>query len=666
MYDAAHAAAYESWMGGVDGTEVPYDRCGEPMMIKVPSQLENIRFFLSYQCNFMYWRYFMWNFAGRQNDIQGNGELEHGNWITGFSFIDDARLGNQNMLPDDLKENKGHNVFYCMPLILGLLGLFWQAWYTRKRKVGEKLIDDPIGIRQFWVVFFLFFMTGLAIVVYLNQTPMQPRERDYAYAGSFYAFAIWCGMGVAAIIDWLNRKMKKENLILTSIVSLACLVVPIQMASQTWDDHDRSGRYCCRDFGQNYLMTLQESGNPIIFTNGDNDTFPLWYNQDTESVRTDARVCNLSYLQTDWYIDQMRRPAYDSPSVPITWSRLEYCAGTNEYVSVDPSLKQQVLQLYKEQPLEAAAQFGEEPFELKNILKNWVRTKNSELHVIPTDTVYVTIDKEAVRKSGMMMAADSIPDRMVISLKGKSALYKGDLMMLEMIAQCNWTRPIYVATTVGSENYMNLGEHFVQEGLANRITPFRTHYTNERGDLVPMEGTKQFDTEKTYDNLMNKYKYGGIDKPGIYLDETVMRMCYTHRRLMSMLATNLLDEGKTDKVKAVLAKAEKEIPAYNVPHDYQSGSLDLARAYAETDQNKKAQELIDQLWKKSSQYIQWYCSLDGTRFASSQRECMINLYIMNQLLNLQDQVDAKKSKQMENQLQELSEIYYSKGGSFSE
>ena len=666
MYDAAHAGAYESWMGGVDGTEVPYDRCGEPMMIKVPSQLENIRFFLSYQCNFMYWRYFMWNFAGRQNDIQGNGELEHGNWITGFSFIDDARLGNQNMLPDDLKENKGHNVFYCMPLILGLLGLFWQAWYTRKRKVGEKLIDDPIGIRQFWVVFFLFFMTGLAIVVYLNQTPMQPRERDYAYAGSFYAFAIWCGMGVAAIIDWLNRKMKKENLILAGLVSLVCLLVPIQMASQTWDDHDRSGRYCCRDFGQNYLMTLQESGNPIIFTNGDNDTFPLWYNQDTESVRTDARVCNLSYLQTDWYIDQMRRPAYDSPSVPITWSRLEYCAGTNEYVSVDPSLKQQVLQLYKEQPMEAAAQFGEEPFELKNILKNWVRTKNSELHVIPTDTVYVTIDKDAVRKSGMMMAADSIPDRLVISLKGKSALYKGDLMMLEMIAQCNWTRPIYVATTVGSDNYMNLGEHFVQEGLANRITPFRTHYTNERGDLVPMEGTKQFDTEKTYDNMMNKYKYGGIDKPGIYLDETVMRMCYTHRRLMSMLATNLLDEGKTDKVKAVLAKAEKEIPAYNVPHDYQSGSLDLARAYAGTDQNKKAQELIDALWKKSSQYIQWYCSLDGTRFASSQRECMINLYIMNQLLNLQDQVDAKKSEQMEKQLQKLSEIYYAKGGSFSE
>ncbi len=665
MYDSGHTAAYESWMGGVDGSEVSYDRCGEPMMIKMPNQLENIRFFLSYQCNFMYWRYFMWNFAGRQNDIQGNGELEHGNWLTGFSFIDDARLGDQSMLPDDLKENKGHNVFYCMPLILGLLGLFWQAWYTRKRKVmingSEKTIDDPIGIRQFWVVFFLFFVTGLAIVIYLNQTPMQPRERDYAYAGSFYAFAIWCGMGVAAIIDWLNRKMKKENLVLTILVSLVSLIVPIQMVSQTWDDHDRSGRYCCRDFGQNYLMTLQETGNPIIFTNGDNDTFPLWYNQDTEGVRTDARVCNLSYLQTDWYIDQMRRPAYDSPSVPISWSRLEYCAGTNEYVQVDPSLKEQVKQLYKESPMEAASQFGDDPFELRNILKYWVRTKNKDLHVIPTDTVYVTIDKEAVRKSGMLMASDSIPDKMVISLKGKSALYKGDLMMLEMIDKCNWTRPVYVATTVGADNYMNLGDNFVQEGLANRITPFTTNI-----DGKPIPGVKDFDTEKTYDNVMHKYKFGGIDKPGIYLDETVMRMCYTHRRLMSQLANHLIDEGKADKAKEVLAKAEKEIPGYNVPHDFQSGSLDLARAYAVTGQKQKAQELVTTLWKKSSQYLQWYCSLETTRFVSSQRDCMLHLYLMNQMMELQNSLDTKKGEQMEKQLQALSELYYSKGGSFEE
>ena len=664
MYDAGHAGAYESWMGGVSGTEVPYDRCGEPMMIKVPSQFENIRFFLSYQCNFMYWRYFMWNFAGRQNDIQGNGELEHGNWITGIPFIDNARLGDQNLLPDDLKENKGHNVFYCLPLILGLLGLFWQAWYTRKRKVGEKTIDDPIGIRQFWVVFFLFFMTGLAIVIYLNQTPMQPRERDYAYAGSFYAFAIWCGMGVAAIIDWLNRKTKKENLILAGLISLVCLVVPIQMASQTWDDHDRSDRYCCRDFGQNYLMTLQEKGNPIIFTNGDNDTFPLWYNQDTEGVRTDARVCNLSYLQTDWYIDQMVRPAYDSPSLPITWNRLEYCAGTNEYVQVDPSLKSQVLELYRESPEEAKKQFGDEPFELKNVLKNWVRSNIKDFHVIPTDTVYVTIDKEAVKRSGMLMASDSIPDKMVISLKGKGALYKGDLMMLELIANSNWERPIYVATTVGQENYMNLGENFVQEGLANRITPFHTHDTDSRGNLVPVEGVANFDTDKIYDNVMNKYKYGNVRQEGIYLDETVTRMCYTHRRLLSTLAINLIDEGKNDKAKAVLDKCEKELPGYNVPHDYASGSLDLARGYSLTGQEQKAQQLIDLLWKKSQQYMTWYCSLDGYRFEGSQRDCMIQLYVMNQLVDLQTAIDEKKGEQKNQQLDAIVQLYHAKGGRF--
>jgi hypothetical protein len=551
-----------------------------------------------------------------------------------------------------------------LPLILGLIGLFWQAWYTRRRKVTingtEKTIDDPIGIRQFWVVFFLFFMTGLAIVIYLNQTPMQPRERDYAYAGSFYAFAIWCGMGVAAIIEFLREKVKANSekfaTAIAAVVGVVCLLVPIQMASQTWDDHDRSGRYTCRDFGQNYLMTLQEKGNPIIFTNGDNDTFPLWYNQDTEGVRTDARVCNLSYLQTDWYIDQMRRPAYDSPSVPINWSRLEYCAGTNEYVQVDPALKEQVIQLYQESPEEAKKQFGDEPFELKNILQNWVRAKHPAFHVIPTDTVYVTIDKEAVRKSGMMMASDSIPDKMVISLKGKNALYKGDLMMLEMIANANWTRPIYVALTVGSENYMNLGNNFVQEGLANRITPFTTN----------APGAKNFDTEKTYDNVMNKFKFGGMNQRGIYIDETVMRMCYTHRRLLSQLAINLIQEDKVDKAKKVLEKCEKELPAYNIPHDYQSGSLDLVRAYALTGQTQKAQQLLTQLWHKASQYLQWYCSLDGTWFANSQQDCMLHIYIMQQLLDVQQIVDEKKGAQMEKQFEGYMRLYQSLGGSFGE
>ena len=641
MYSSDHAQAYESWLGGVTGTEVPYDRCGESVMVKMPSQLDNIRFFLSYQCNFMYWRYFMWNFCGRQNDIQGNGEAEHGNWITGISFIDNLMYGDQSKLPDDLKNNKGHNVFYGLPLLLGLIGLFWQAWRGRR------------GIRQFWVVFFLFFMTGLAIVIYLNQTPMQPRERDYAYAGSFYAFAIWCGMGVAALYDIIARKMKSVNpTAIAAVVALLCVLVPIQMASQTWDDHDRSGRYTCRDFGQNYLMTLQDKGNPIIFTNGDNDTFPLWYNQETEGVRTDARVCNLSYVNTDWYIDQMKRPAYNSPSLPITWPRLDFCSGTNEYVRVQPELKEQVLQFYKENPEEAKQQFGDDPFEVRNVMKYWVRSKNADMHVIPTDTLYLDIDKEAVKRSGMMMASDTIPDRMVISLKGKSALYKGELMMLEIVSQANWTRPVYVATTVGSDNYLNLGDNFVREGLANRITPFTTN----------APGAKNFDTEKTYNNVMNRYKWGGLEQKGLYIDETVMRMCYTHRHLMADLALQLIAEGKTDKALNVLRKSEKVLPSYNVPNTYLSGAADLAKAYALLGKKNDAQRIIDQVWKDSKQYAQWYVGLEGNLFTMSQNDVLKYIYIMQATADVEGLISSTKAEKMLSDINAIYVYYQKKGG----
>ena len=660
MYSSAHAQAYEDWMGGVEGTEIPYDRCGESMMVKMPSQFDNIRFFLSYQCNFMYWRYFMWNFAGRQNDIQGNGEPEHGNWITGFSFIDDSLYGDQSKLPDDLKENKGHNVFYCMPLILGLIGLFWQAWYTRKKKVmkngKEEEVLLPIGIQQFWIVFFLFFMTGLAIVIYLNQTPMQPRERDYAYAGSFYAYAIWCGLGVLAIIDILKRKMKLSGTAVTAIVAVITLLVPIQMASQTWDDHDRSNRYTCRDFGQNYLMSLQEKGNPIIFTNGDNDTFPLWYNQEVEGVGTDARVCNLSYLQTDWYIDQMMRPAYNSPSVPITWPRLDFCSGTNEYVSVEPEAKKQILDFYKQDPENAKKQFGAEPFELKNILKNWVRSKNPDMHFIPTDTLYVTIDKEAVKKSGMMMATDSIPDKMVISLTGKNALYKGDLMMLEMLAQCNWTRPLYVALTVSEENYMNLGDNFVQEGLVNRITPFTTN----------KPGAKNFDTEKAYHNIMTRFKFGNLKQKGLYIDDTTMRMCYTHRRLLGQTALQLIAEGKKQKAINILKKADVEIPTYNVPLDYLNGGIDMARGWLMTGQKAKGKEYVEAIWKNASQYLNYYLSLPNNLFLQAEHDCIRQIMIMQSICEAAGMVSPQLEQKYEKQLNNLYRLYHGRGGRMPE
>ena len=659
MYSAQHASMYESIID-VKGKMVPsaYGQAD----VKMPTFLDNMKFFFSYQCNFMYWRYFMWNFAGRQNDVQGYGEKEHGNWLTGISFIDNhvLGLGDQNNLPDVLKENKGHNVFYCLPLLLGLIGLFWQAMR------GER------GIRQFWVVFFLFFMTGLAIVVYLNQTPNQPRERDYAYAGSFYAFAIWCGLGVTAIIDWL-RKIGLRQTAVAAIASLACLLVPIQMASQTWDDHDRSGRYTCRDFGLNYLNSLQEKGYPIIYTNGDNDTFPLWYNQETEGNRTDARVCNLSYLQTDWYIDQMLRPAYDSPSLPISWPRIDYCSGTNDVVAVRPELKSAILELYEKYPDEARAAFGDDPFDVQTVLKCWVRNnvtaeqreiKNTlfryvgmeeDAHVIPTDTLFMTNDKDAILKSGMKIVTEEIPDKMTISLSGKRSLGKGDLMMLEMISQANWKRPIYVAMTVGEENYISdLANNFIQEGLVYRITPFHTADNQQA----------RFDSEKTYDYLMNKFKFGGLDQPGLYLDQTVMRMCATHRRLFGQLATTLVEEGKLDKAKKALEKCEKEIPEFNVPLDYMSGGLDLLNAWGSLGNKKRATEIANTLWKNSEQYFNWYISSSPSYLASSKRDCEMHIYIMQAIMQSMDEIDRKWGDEHANRLNTLYNSYQQKLMSF--
>ena len=650
MYSSAHTAYYKSWQD-ITGYDVPYDQCGEMLMVNMPTQWDNIKFFFSYQLNFMYWRYFMWNFAGRQNDIQSSGEIEHGNWITGIPFIDNRLYGDQNMLPQELKDNKGHNVFYCLPLILGIIGLFWQAWRGQK------------GIQQFWVVFFMFFMTGIAIVLYLNQTPGQPRERDYAYAGSFYAFAIWIGMGVAGIVHLLRNYMKEVPA--AALTSAVCLLVPIQMASQTWDDHDRSGRYVARDFGQNYLMSLQESGNPIIYTNGDNDTFPLWYNQETEGFRTDARTCNLSYLQTDWYIDQMKRPAYDSPALPITWDRTEYMEGQNEYVPIRPDFKKQIDKAYKAAEEEVLngknpealnnirAQFGDNPYELKNILKYWVRTKDGQA-VIPTDSIVVKIDKEAVRRSGMMIPealGDSIPDYMHISLKDekgnpKRALYKSELMMLEMLANANWERPIYMAITVGTDNQLNMREHFIQEGLTYRFTPF---------DTEALGAT--IDSEKMYDNLMNKFKFGGIDKPGIYIDENTMRMCYTHRRIFAQLITQLMKEGKKDKALAALEYAEKMIPAFNVPYDVQNGALEMAEAYYQLGNNTKADQIIDELANKSVEYLTWYLSLDDNHLLMSQREFIMHLSALDMEVKMMEKYKSKLAGNYTPKVNELYNIY---------
>ena len=616
MWSAGHTAQYQEWMGDIemnegymqtpDGYEVP---------VSMPTQLENIRFFLSYQVNFMYWRYFMWNFAGRQNDIQSKGfELEHGNWISGIPFIDNALYGDQSLLPDALsKDNKGHNVFYCLPLLLGLIGLFWQSYR------GEK------GVRQFWVVFFLFFMTGLAIVLYLNQTPSQPRERDYAYAGSFYAFAIWIGLGVAALAS-LFEKLLKKPVLAAAVASLAGICVPLQMVSQTWDDHDRSGRFACRDFGLNYLNTLPEKGNPIIFTNGDNDTFPLWYNQEVEGQRTDARVCNLSYLQTDWYTDQMKRPAYDSPALPITWERICYVDnGKHAYYPIRAEEKVQLDALKKANP-------EIDPYELSYILKNYVCKESGGY--FPTDSVVVSVNKEAVRESGMYLpfGPDSIPDKMIISLKNvnerQGGLYRADVMVYEMLAHADWKRPMYMSVTLGSENYASLENFCVLEGLAYRITPFN------------FGGRGVVDEKLMMHNFMERFKYGNMSQPGLYIDETVSRMCRTHRRMFVMLADRLVRSGKKDDAAKVLARCEKELPACNIP--YTDDDSQLASLWAEVGNAKEAERVAKAVLTYNLQYFNFLNSLSTSTIESYRST---NYYLFASTIEALQALGTAKSKE---------------------
>ena len=635
--DPDHINQYKSWCGGIKGhTYNFYDKiAGGNKKVVIPTQAENLKFFFRYQVNFMYWRYFLWNFAGRQNDIQNHyGEKEDGNWITGFNFIDRKLIGgDNNQLPDALA-GKGHNVFYCLPLILGLMGLFWQ--------IGK----DRQGTQQFFVVLALFFMTGLAIVVYLNQTPLQPRERDYAYAGSFYAYAIWIGMGVAAISEWLGKIAGKKAA--PVIAAVICVLVPIQMVSQTWDDHDRSGRYACRDFGQNYLMSLPQKGYPIIFTNGDNDTFPLWYNFETEGFRTDARCCNLSYLMTDWYIDQMKRPAYDSPALPISFERIDYQTGTNDFVTIRANEKQNLLKRNSKEAVEKS-------FELNNVLEYWIKTR----HVIPTDTIWFKIDKDAVLRSGMKIpeqylgATDeetkaNMPDKMILSLKGKSRLYKNEIMMLDLIAHCNWERPLYIATTVPESSYLNLGKFFLLEGLAYRITPF---------DWSKLGGSKygDIDSEKMYVNLMN-FKYGGLDDPDLYLDETIRRMCMSQRRLSVQLASRLYNEGKHDKALDIMEKIDAGISDKLLPINdaIYGASTETANLFYLLGRKDRAVEILQNTADNYFQRMNWYLTMSDRNLKRSAQEFVDAAKTFSYFMPLvEDYMDKEASNAIQAQWESL-------------
>lgn len=577
IYSGTHTAAYSDWLGGLKGRPVSATRYvheGETLQtvdaVK-PTMGENLRFFLVYQLNHMYWRYFMWNFAGRQNDIQGNGEVNHGNWISGIPFIDNPRLGDQSLLPaSDGVGNKGHNVFYMLPLLLGVIGLGWQA-FTSKR-----------GIEQFWVIFFLFFMTGIAIVLYLNQTPSQPRERDYAFAGSFYAYAIWVGMGVAglwALVRELYARYggkfaktsdgneKKVSMIGAVVACVAGILVPLQMVSQTWDDHDRSGRYTTRDFGMNYLDSLDENG--IIFSNGDNDTFPLWYAQEVEGYRTDVKVVNLSYLTTDWYANQVKHPSYQAAGIETLARPEDYAFDRMNFSYFD-------------------AECDSTPVNIFTALRQ-VYDKNSSNNrwnapMMKYSNFIIPVDVDAAVKAGRITANEAENAEIVINsnmgVDIEAARHGGmtlsQVLSLDMLATSvknNWKNPIYFASTVPANYYVGLQPYMRSTGLAYEVVPLRSSENDEYE-------INAVNTEKAYRNITEKFRWGGLDKvtdpSEIYLDETVRKMVTTHRSFILTAATALINEAvvaeRADSITTDEA-AKKELEAYKLDRYTKAGNL---------------------------------------------------------------------------------------------
>ncbi len=583
-----HKGDYEYWARGSGWKGKPEK--SERELNKPISYGENIRFFVRYQIGYMYMRYFMWNFAGRQNDIQGHGEATKGNWISGISFIDNMRLGDQDKLPSDLKNNPAKNRYYFLPLILGLLGIFYQ--YKKSKK-------------DLSVVSLLFFFTGIAIVIYLNQDPHQPRERDYAYAGSFYAFAIWIGLGVLMLIDLLRKKLPVlTSAILVTLVST--ILVPGIMAKENWNDHDRSGCYTARDFAFNYLESCEP--NAILFTNGDNDTFPLWYAQEVEEKRTDVRVINLSYLTADWYIEQMYRKVYDSDPVPFSLSKDEFRNGSNDMIRVENWFNKPIT-------LEGAFKYALNKEYRDGLLRqdkiresfmNHFQKYGQNMNQLisrphfPTNRFVIPVDSAKVMKNGVVRQefADDLVDAMVWKIGDKNIM-KNKLMVLNLLANNDWERPVYYAITVAPSNFLNLEDYFQQHGLAYKIVPVKADGTD--GHIGGI------DTKIMYNKMMNKFVWGGVDDPDVYLNENNRRMMTNMRSNFVRLARALVKENKNDSARNVLARCNELISEDIVP--YSIHSLRMAQAFAQMGDTASANEIIKGATRNSVENITFYQSL---------------------------------------------------------
>jgi len=573
MYDNSdpdHVPSYNYW-GKVVGRKFTVGDGKDAIVC--PTFGENLRYFWSYQIGFMYMRYFMWNFAGRQNDIQGNGNSINGNWISGIKFIDEARLGNLDKLPQDLKDNPGYNKYYFLPLLAGLLGMYWQ--YKRSKS-------------GFWLVMTFFIMTGLAIIIYLNQYPNQPRERDYAYVGSFYAFAIWIGMGFMFVYEGLQKVLaNKLSLAITFILLL--FAVPVLMGSQNWDDHNRSGRYTARDIGANYLKSC--APDAVLFTYGDNDSFPVWYNQDVEGVRTDVRVANLSYIQAGWYIEMMRQKAYNSDPLPFSLPQIKYIEGQREQLPVNNRIDKPV-------DLKEIIQFvsyDEQKYKVD------LSGRGDWVNYIPANKFIIDVDSATVLSNGTVK--DYYKNRLVSPMIWEYTdedAFKGDLAIMDILSTNKWKRPIYFSTTVPSTQYKGLEKYFIQEGLAYRIVPVKTDKP-EQGEFG------MIDPKVMYDNMMNKFRWGNADDPKVYLDENNKRMFSNFRRIFGTLAKELLMTGDTIKAVEVAHRGLEIVPAKKMPYDF--FTIGIAEVLIEAGKTQEGEKLLNDVMSYSKEYLDYAISL---------------------------------------------------------
>jgi hypothetical protein len=625
-----HVSAYKEW-GKIEGKPVRVRDGGEEKTLMKPTFAENLRFFFTYQVGHMYMRYFMWNFVGRQNDVQGHGGFMHGNWVSGIDILDSQKVGPRDKMPDFMKNDPSRNTYYFLPLLFGLIGMFYQ--YNRGKS----------GKEGFTVTMLLFVFTGLAIIVYLNQTPYQPRERDYAYTGSFYAFAIWIGLAVPALYSMVQKILKgTTGAVVVTWFSL--VLVPGILVSQNFEDHDRSGRYMTRDYAINYLESC--APHAILFTYGDNDTFPLWYVQEVEGFRPDIKIINLSYLGMDWYITQHRMASNDAAPMPFSFEKEQYYMGRMDAVLFHERIKGSI------ELSEAMKFLGSDDERTK------VQVMSGEkMDFLPSRSFHITVDKQKVLKTGTVKHEDAalIVDSVKFSIS-KSYITKSEMAILNIIAANNWERPIYIDHSLLYANSIFFLDYLQFEGLAYRFVPIET----KGGGM----NRGRIDAEILYDNVMNKFVWGNVNDPDIYLDEYNKKAVniIQARYMFARLAQALIDKGDTTRSVEVLDRLFEVFPDEKMPLTYDS--FPAVELYYSAGETEKANNLVKVLSKNSFDMLEYYFSLPDRFAVAVEEEQNREMSLINNMVILTNRYGQEAvNKEINTKLDEIIKGLENKMGS---